>query len=278
MNGGIRFINGEVRILEVMKSKFIIFATMVHLEKSEEWFESWFDSPYYHVLYDHRNDDEAREFIESLTKFIELESGATVLDLCCGAGRHSRVIHALGFDTTGCDLSANSIATAKEFEQDGLRFFRHDMRDPLPAQYDAIFNLFTSFGYFETLEDNARVLNSVIDALNPNGIFVLDFMHAEGVIRNLTPQETIEKRCPDGRCVEFHITREVIDGRIVKTIAFEADGRKHVYQEKVQALTKSDFERLFAASGLTVKNWIGNYRCEPFESESADRLIAICTK
>ena len=138
---------------KVIKPKLITFATMMHLEESGEWFESWFDSPYYHVLYDHRNDDEARAFIAALIEHIGLKPGASVLDLCCGAGRHSRVIHELGYNTTGCDLSANSIATAKQFEQDGLGFFRHDMRDPLPESYDAIFNLFTSFGYFENEED-----------------------------------------------------------------------------------------------------------------------------
>ena len=264
--------------LKVIKPKLFTFATMVHLEESGDWFESWFDSPYYHVLYDHRNDDEARAFIDALIKHIGLKPGASVLDLCCGAGRHSRVIHELGYTTTGCDLSANSIATAKQFEQDGLRFFRHDMRDPLPESYDAIFNLFTSFGYFESLEDNARVLKSVVDALNPNGIFVLDFMHAERVIAQLKNEETIPKGCPDGKCVEFHIQRSVKDGRIVKSISFEADGKHFAFSEKVQALTKKDFEKLFSAAGLTIKEWIGNYQCEPFKGETADRLIAICTR
>ena len=251
---------------------------MMHLRDSEEWFESWFDSPYYHVLYDHRNDEEARAFIEALVTHIGLKPEASVLDLCCGAGRHSRVIHELGFNTAGCDLSANSIATAKKFEEDGLHFFRHDMRDPLPETYDAIFNLFTSFGYFDSLEDNARVLKSVVDGLNPNGIFVLDFMHAERVIAQLKNKETIEKRCPEGNCIKFHIQRTVSDGRIVKSITFEAEGKHFAFSEKVQAITQKDFEQLFSAAGLTVKEWIGNYQCEPFKTETADRLIAICTR
>ncbi len=250
---------------------------MVHLENSGEWFATWFDSPYYHVLYDHRDDDEAKAFIERLMALLPLQQQASVLDLCCGAGRHSRVIHALGYNTTGCDLSENSIQTAKQFEREDLKFFVHDMRDPLPQTFDAILNLFTSFGYFDDISENLKVLQSVYNALPTNGIFVIDFMNAEKVIAHLKQRQEIVKNGPNGE-LKFHIQRQVNNGRIVKSIAFEADGKSYFYQEKVQALKQQDFIQLFEQAGFQVISWFGDYACNAFDPITSDRLIAICKK
>jgi hypothetical protein len=54
------------------------------------WFESWFDSPYYHLLYQHRNENDARLFLDHLLEFIQAGMITTVLDRGCGSGRHSR--------------------------------------------------------------------------------------------------------------------------------------------------------------------------------------------
>jgi len=117
------------------------------LHKENDWFVSWFDSPYYHVLYKNRDDSEAQQFMTRLTDYINLESGDTILDVACGKGRHAMFLASLGFQVTGMDLSNNSIEFASQFENENLQFLKHDMRKPLDLQYDAVFNLFTSFGY-----------------------------------------------------------------------------------------------------------------------------------
>ncbi|MFN3940966.1 MAG: YkgJ family cysteine cluster protein, partial [Chitinophagales bacterium] len=77
-----------------------------------------------------------------------------ILDLACGKGRHSIYLNQLGYDVTGADLSENSIKEASKFANEKLHFKVHDMRIPFEEKYDAIFNLFTSFGYFENDADN----------------------------------------------------------------------------------------------------------------------------
>ena len=72
-----------------------------------------------------------------------------MLDLACGKGRHSIYLNKLGYNVIGADLSKNSIQFAKEFENNRLHFVEHDMRNPLEKKYNAILNLFTSFGFFE---------------------------------------------------------------------------------------------------------------------------------
>lgn len=240
---------------------------------NEEWFASWFDSPYYHLLYCNRDEDEAEEFLTLLTARLQLETTTHILDLACGSGRHSRVLGKLGFRVSGCDLSPNSIAEAQRLASAGMSFFIHDMREPLSEKYDAVFNLFTSFGYFDHPSDNARVLNSVSQALNENGLLVIDFMNTEKIIRELKPRQEIQR----GDTL-FHIKREVTNRKIVKTIAFEAEGRSWFFQEKVQALDLMDFQQLLGDAGFRIVDTFGNYQLSAYNSIDSDRLIMICKK
>lgn len=246
---------------------------MMHLETQKEWFSTWFNSPYYHVLYDQRNDEEANEFLNNLVSALQPEKGASVLDLACGAGRHSRALASHGLTVSGCDLSPNSIAEAKKNSGPELTFFVHDMRDPLDEQYQYVFNLFTSFGYFDDTRQNALVLKSVHDALIDPAILVIDFMNTHKVIRDLRFRQEIRKQD-----ILFHIKKEVVNGRIVKTIAFEDQGNSWFFQEKVQALYLADFEELLAEADFEIVRLAGNYQLDSFDSETSDRLILICKK
>ncbi len=242
-------------------------------QQQNEWFATWFDSPYYHVLYDNRDEIEAQRFIERLCAHLGLAEGTRILDLACGSGRHARVLHALGFRVTGADLSRNNIQLAREHAPEGLTFIVHDMRDPLSDRYDVVMNLFTSFGYFDTISDNAKALESVHNALDAEGLLVIDFMNADKVVRELKTRQELRK----GEIL-FHIKKEVVNGRIVKTIAFEADGRSHFFQEKVQALDLMDFQQLLGNAGFRIENVYGSYQLEPFNELNSERLILICKK
>lgn len=246
---------------------------MMHLEERKEWFSTWFNSPYYHVLYDERNDEEANEFLNNLVSALGPEKGASVLDLACGAGRHSRALASHGLKVSGCDLSPNSIEEAKKHSGPELTFFVHDMREPLADQYQYVFNLFTSFGYFDDTRQNALVLKSVHDALTGPAILVIDFMNTHKVIRDLRFRHEIRKQG-----ILFHIKKEVLNGRIIKTIAFEDQGTSWFFQEKVQALYLSDFEKLLAEADMEIVRLAGNYQLDAFDSETSDRLILICKK
>lgn len=246
---------------------------MVHLDKQKEWFSTWFDSPFYHVLYDERNEKEANEFLNNLVKLLNPEPGASALDLACGAGRHSRALASHELKVSGCDLSPNSIEEAKKHSDPSLTFFVHDMREKLDDQYQYVFNLFTSFGYFEDVCENAKVLKSVHDALIEPGILVIDFMNAHKVVRDLRSRQEI-KKCD----ILFHIKKELANGRIIKTIAFEHDGKSYFFQEKVQTLELTDFQKLLADANFEILQLAGNYKLEAFDLEQSDRLILICKK
>src|SRR5678816_3961427 len=95
-----------------------------------EWFSTWFDSPDYHRLYADRDDTEAAGLTDALIEQLRPRQGSRLLDLGCGAGRHARHLASKGYDITGIDLSARSIAEARKAERPHLRFRRQDMRVP----------------------------------------------------------------------------------------------------------------------------------------------------
>ncbi|CAN5367045.1 class I SAM-dependent methyltransferase [soil metagenome] len=243
-------------------------------DKHPEWFECWFDSPYYHILYKSRNYTEAELFIDNLVHFFKPDKKARFLDLACGKGRHSIYLNKKGFDVTGTDLSGHSITHAKESENERLHFYVHDMRKLFRTNYfDYILNLFTSFGYFEQERDDLSVINSAAKALKPSGIFVLDFMNVKKVLTHLHCEET---KSIDG--INFKISKKFENNFIIKQIEFSDKGKNYSFKEKVKALTLSDFEKYFSANKLKILHLRGNYNLEEFNENTSDRLIIIGQK
>ena len=240
------------------------------MEKEKEWFENWFDTSFYHILYDYRNDDEAKLFMSNLIGFLNLSQGDKILDLPCGKGRHSLFLNSQGFDATGADLSANSIKHAKQFQKQGLSFEIHDMRNPLNGKYDSIFNLFTSFGYFNQESTNIKVLENFKNALNKNGHIVVDFLNLHKVVSTLIPEQVIRKQG-----VDFLIKKRVTESFIIKEIDVTDNGEVHHYMEKVQALDLKKMKQFAQAAGLEIQHVFGDYELNSFEAENSDRLILI---
>ncbi len=242
----------------------------INNQQSNSWFASWFDTPYYHILYKDRDYEEAQQFMDNLTHYLNLPEEAKILDLACGKGRHSIYLNSLGFDVTGSDLSENSIKEASKDANDTLHFKVHDMRDSFEEKYDAIFNLFTSFGYFENDADNLKTLISIKESLTEYGFAVIDFMNVDFVIDNLVPSEikTVEG-------IDFHIKRYVKDNHIFKEIDFEDKGEKFHFTEKVQALRLSDFEAMMEEAGIFLLDVFGDYKLRTFYKNQSERLIMI---
>jgi SAM-dependent methyltransferase len=238
--------------------------------KTENWFASWFDTPYYHILYKDRNYREAQIFMDNLTHYLNLPEHAKVLDLACGKGRHSIYLNQLGFTVLGVDLSENSIETASKNANETLHFQIHDMREPLEEQFDAVFNLFTSFGYFDNDEDNLKTLIAVKESLSDYGFAVIDFMNVPFVLDNLIAEET--KTVDE---IDFHLKRYLKDGFIIKEIDFKDKGEKFHYEEKVRALTLDDFTKMMDEAGIYLLDTFGDYKLKKYHKNTSERLIMI---
>jgi len=242
---------------------------------AKEWFSEWFDSPYYHILYKNRDFSEAKAFVDRLCAFFGCVPAKEVLDLACGRGRYSLQLRDRGMHVTGVDLSEQSIQYAKRYEDEYLHFDVHDMRNVYKsAAFDIILNLFTSFGYFQTKEENQQVVHAAAAGLKPGGKLLIDFFNTPKIIRNLIPEES---KTLEG--ITFQIRRFVSkDGFIVKDIQFDDAGQHYQFQERVKAVYKEEFLAYFESADLKLQKTFGDYHLHDYEPEACDRMIFLLEK
>ncbi len=244
------------------------------MPNNKEWFDEWFDSKYYHILYKHRDDLEAEKFIDNLISHLNLRSTNHILDMACGKGRHAIYLNRLGYDVTGLDLSPRSIEQAGKFENPRLRFHVHDMRRIFKENYfDYVFNLFTSFGYFSTENEHIKAIKAMTGNLKPGGKLLLDFMNTNKTIMNIVRAETCRI---DG--VTFQLKRGLENGFIIKSIRIR-DGKKSMnFTERVMAIDYEDFLIYFQLAGLETEQVFGNYDLDPYDERESDRMIFLAKK
>ncbi|MCX6292115.1 MAG: class I SAM-dependent methyltransferase [Bacteroidetes bacterium] len=240
----------------------------------KNWFESWFDSPYYHILYKERDDQEAKLFLDHLIQFLKPANGARILDVACGKGRHALYLNEKGFDVTGFDLSPENIEYDQQYENEKLSFFIHDMREVFRVNYfDCVFNLFSSFGYFEKERDHTLTIRANAESLKEGGILVLDFMNSVKVKSRLVAEES---KTMDG--ISFRIQKKIENGSILKKISFTDGGKEYEFCERLRLFTREDFEKYFSQYNLSIVRVAGDYMLNAFDEQHSERLILIARK
>jgi SAM-dependent methyltransferase len=244
------------------------------MNTSDAWYGQWFDTPYYHMLYNNRDESEAASTAAALSRHLALPYGTRILDAACGAGRHARALHALGYQVTGIDLSEQSIQRALIHAAPGLEFFVHDIRNDFRINfYDVVCNLFTSFGYFSGEHENLRVLNVFFHSLVPGGTLLIDFLNPHHVIETLVP--TGSKSC-DG--VEFRWTKKVTPHHIIKEITVNDGDKEFHFAERVQLIGRETFTEYLQRSGFVEVSFYGGTDFSPFHSERSPRQVIVARK
>ncbi len=241
------------------------------------WFETWFDTPYYHILYKDRDFAEAEKFIRMLVADLALPQESKIIDLACGKGRHSVFLNKLGYEVLGLDLSPQSITHNQQFENANLHFAVHDMRKPIypdvtSEKQDAVFNLFTSFGYFEDPADDRSVFSSISEVLKSGGYFVLDYLNAEWVRNTLVPVEKVQKEH-----INFSLHKKIEDNFVIKDIRFEDEGKPYHFYEKVKLHAPETIQRYAEDAGFSFEKAYGDYQLREFSS-SSPRCIMVFRK
>jgi len=240
------------------------------------WYKDWFDSPLYELLYAYRNEKEANRLANLIEQQIPKQSYPRIVDVGCGRGRHSITLAERGYNVTGFDLSPQAIHRAKTIAADrnlqNVTFLVNDMREPLRETFDAALNLFTTFGYFIDEDQNVGVLKNISAMLKPNGLFLIDFMNAKKVERELIPSESGEHNG-----VKYSISRYIDDGFVYKNISFSEDSDQpgEEFTERVQLFDKKWFTDNLKKSGFEPISYWGNYDGEPFDPLNSSRLIIL---
>ncbi|MFI5187096.1 MAG: class I SAM-dependent methyltransferase [Chitinophagales bacterium] len=242
----------------------------------KEWYRDWFNSPFYYRLYFERDEKDARSCIQKLVDFLQPHPGSRMLDVACGRGRHSRLLAEMGFDVTGFDLSFESIGYAKQFEDDNLSFYQHDMRYPFWINYfDYAFNFFTSFGYFATKREHDDSMRTIAASLRPGGIFVIDYLNVHYVEDHLVRNEF---KNIAGTSYEIHRWDDDhhFFKRILITDASLAAPEEHT--ERVAKFSLGDFTEMLSFQKMQVIEVFGDYNLAPYDVRKTPRLIVIARK
>jgi SAM-dependent methyltransferase len=245
--------------------------------RKKGWFSDWFNSSYYHTLYQHRDDTEALQFIDNLLGYLKPLPHATMLDIACGKGRHSKALFDAGYDVTGIDLSPASIEAASNMNTNGLQFFCHDMRETFQANYfDYAFNFFTSFGYFDTHEEHQLAISAMAANLKQNGTLIIDYLNV-GLAEETNDNDAIiqmdqlvfhTKKWQD----DLYLFKEI---KVVDAISHEVMG---IFEERVRKYNLQDFIVFMQKAGLQIMATFGDYQLNVFEPERSDRLILVAQK
>ncbi|MDB5281603.1 MAG: hypothetical protein JWO06_678 [Bacteroidota bacterium] len=242
--------------------------------EEKKWFEEWFNSPYYHLLYSNRSEDEAEMFITALVDKLNITRGAKVLDVACGKGRHSRTLAKLGFNVTGIDLSKNSIDYAKQFENKQLHFDVWDMRKVYKQnEFDYVLNLFSSFGYFNNEDEDKAAICAFADNLKPGGTLLIDYINTECAVKNMDSRSIV----PRGD-IQFHIQKKVENGYIKKKIDFLAEGVNYSFEEQLEIINLYRFKEMLQSAALELKAVYGDYELNEFDPAKSQRLILVAQK
>ncbi|MFQ5527936.1 MAG: class I SAM-dependent methyltransferase [Thermoanaerobaculia bacterium] len=242
------------------------------------WYKEWFGEEYLE-LYAHRDEREAGRHVDFVASVLEGETPDAVLDLACGAGRHTEELHRRRYRTVGVDLSLTLLAQAP-----GLPRAAGDMCC-LPFRsrtFGWVLNFFTSFGYFETERQNFQVLEEIERVLAPGGRFLIDLFNREQVVANLVSEETQTR---GGYRVEIERWFDEATERVNKRMRLhpvessaEAPGTDvPTYLESVRAYRPEEVTIGLRWAGLEVDALYGSFERESFGSES-ERLILVGRK
>ena len=242
----------------------------------QPWYRNWFNSSFYHKLYFQHDEQEAREFIARLIAHFSIPKGSRILDVACGRGRHSRILAAEGFYVTGIDLSAASISYARQFENDHLEFYEHDMRLPFRGNYfDFAFNFFTSFGYFKTRREHDDAIRTISRSLRPGGILLIDYLNTHYAEEHLVHNELKEI---DHTRYEIH--RWDDDSHFFKKIIVSDPllPEPITFTEQVAKFSLGDFTDMLSFQDLQVQEVFGDYHFGHYDVRTTPRLIVVAKK
>lgn len=222
--------------------------------------------------------DKASDQVEQLLSLLDIDQEARVLDLACGVGRHSIELAKRGFTVTGLDTTRPYLETAEERSRDGaveVEFIHGDMREFARAEaFDAVFNLYTSFGYFERPEDDDRVLRNCHDSLGPGGVLVVSLVGKEELARDF------EKRTWDERDGVFFLEEHKVTDHwswIENRWILVSDERVDEFEVSHRLYSAVELSERLRQVGFEAVDIYGDFEGGAYD-ENAEKLVAVARK
>jgi len=244
------------------------------------WFERFFGEDYFEIYRDFFPAERTAADVEGIVARLGLPPGARVLDLACGHGRHAIPLAERGFVVTGYDLSEAFLGRARADAAArgvAVRWLRGDMRElPFDAEFDAVINVFTAFGYFADPEDDLETLRRVRRALVPGGRFLLETLHRDALPARFQPH--LEYTTSGGahvvRDYTWDLARDVMEDRVVLT---RPDGTQAEYVTVLRMRSLRELIALVKEADLEPLAWYGGFAGGPLQLDSR-RLVLISAR
>ncbi len=242
---------------------------------NEAWFGDYFGPDYLKIDFQPNTDNE----VAFMTEALELGKGSKLLDAACGYGRHMIPLLRQGIDVTGCDLSSFMIEEAKRRLDEGnsderevsASFVNCDLRElPYTEEFDAACLMFNSFGYFKSEDDNFRVLAAVSDSLKDDGLFLLDLVNRDYLIRHPAGKDWIER--DDAVILEEKHFDAVRNRSEIDVHVIDGDGKRS-YHHSIRLYPLTEIAMLLEAAGLAVESVYGGFGGELYDWNSERMLI-----
>lgn len=244
-----------------------------------DWYKKWFSGRLYLDLYNKRDNDEARVFVNLIQRELPYAALSKVLDICCGAGRHSIELARRGYDVTGFDLSEYLIEEAKKTFKENpeknlkLKFLNKDMRNfNFRNSFDIAVNIFTSFGYFDNDRENFKVFENCNKSLKRNGWFIFDFINSGYLIKNLVP---VSSGKINGKKIVQK--RRIENGFVIKDIYINGESVPS-YNEILRLYSPEDLTDAMDVNGFKLMKIFGDYYGNKFNKSKSSRLIIFAKK
>lgn len=240
-----------------------------------EWWETAFDSHYlreYEPIFDLEND---RREIGRLIEIMELPTGARILDVPCGQGRHAHLLAEAGYDVDGLDYSAHLLAAAKKRGTGkNLRYTRGDMRK-LPAKwkgkFDAVIDLFTSFGFFAHPKEDAKVIHEFARVLKPGGILVWHGGSRDGVMARFLSKDWWTTS--DGTLIAQEREFDSLSGLLTVHSQWKRGAKKGARSHQIRLYTASRLAELCSDAGLIVEQAYDGWNDRPLRRTSSEMVL-----
>ncbi len=240
-------------------------------EGPSPWYETYFGPDYLRI--DVQNNTAAE--VDFLVAALKLGEDVRLLDVACGYGRHLVPLLGRGVDAWGCDLSAFMLEELSRRQGasgfDGRRAVRCDVRSlPFEGVFDRACYMFNSFGYFERDDDNFRALTSIRDALVPGGLFLLDLVNRDTVIRSMQPRDWFER---DGAYILERKRIDIVRNRSEIDVVVIDDTGPRAYHHSIRLFSYTELCMLLEAAGFMVRAVFGGFGGEPFDENHARMLV-----
>lgn len=250
-------------------------------EKKTEWFENEnFWNNYGPIMFDAKRWAEAPAVAEAVCRIAGLSKGAKILDAGCGPGRISVELALRGLDVTGVDLIQSELDAAAETAADenvDLELIRADLRTfKSEKKFDCAVNLYTSFGYCDTIEEDAQILKSIYESLKDSGYFILENLSRETAIMNFTEGEWFERA---GKTVltQFEVVG-AWEGLRSRWILIDNETGGRIDHEFVQRLYSAvELKRIMLGIGFKSVEIYGNYDFSPY-NQNAKTMVILARK